>query len=172
MAITLRTIKGSKLTHEELDQNFIDLRDQKLNISALSQNSSFLIKDSAGELANVPVAASRIVGRLASGEVKALTIAEAKALLAILAADISDLGDFVDTKLGGLQLVDAGRVTLAAGTASVSVTGILSTDNIELHHQSSANALTFSTDVNTLVINSVDSEDAGDVFYKVWRAIV
>ena len=91
MTIVKRLVKGSKLTHAELDGNFDHLENNKLNKSVLATNNAVLIKDSGGNIVEVVVEASRIMGRSATGEIRPLTATEVKTLLAIAIADVSGL---------------------------------------------------------------------------------
>src|SRR5690606_3676591 len=76
MAIVLRTEKGEPLTNEELDNNFVELRDNKVDKALLTNNNTIFVKNNAGELVAVQVATGRILGRLPGGEIKGLTQAE------------------------------------------------------------------------------------------------
>lgn len=98
MAIVLREVKGSKLTHAELDNNFNELHSLKMDAALLASNNTMLVKDNSGNLVEIVVATSRIVGRLSSGEIKALTVAELKGLIAIAIADVATLQDALDDK--------------------------------------------------------------------------
>jgi hypothetical protein len=191
MSIVYRSVKGEGLTNAEIDNNFAHLDDVKLDQSVLSENSAMILRDSAGELTHIAIPASRIVGRLASGEVKALTVAEVKGLLAIAIGDVAGLetalddidteleskveieevNEAIDTALGEMQLIEARRETLVAGEIVAVVEGILSTDNVEIHRQTGtfSNVLSFAITTDTLTITSADSEDVGVVFFKVWR---
>jgi hypothetical protein len=177
MAITLRTVKGSKLTHAELDQNFVDLDNNKINKSTLTGNNKMLVSTSAGELDDITVPASRLVGRLASGGIAALTVAQVKTLLAIVAADISNFNTIVngliDAKLQGFEIIAMGKATLVDSVVTVSVPGITAaTDSVELQHQSAGSVVYPEIQSEQFVINSLSIEDNGQVFYKVWREIV
>lgn len=57
--------------------------------AAISAAESLVVSDGDNSLIELPVAASRFVGRKASGSVAAMTVAEAKTLLAITGADIT-----------------------------------------------------------------------------------
>lgn len=98
MAIVYRSEKGEPLTNAEIDGNFAHLDDRKLEKNVLSENSAMILRDSAGELTHIAIPVSRLVGRLGSGEVKALTAAEVKALLAIAMSDVIGLVAALDDK--------------------------------------------------------------------------
>ncbi len=94
--ITLREVKGSKLTHQEMDDNFNNLNVQKIEQGLFATNNTILIKDNSGELVEVVIAPSRIIGRLASGEIVALTAAQLKGLIEIAISDVDGLQDALD----------------------------------------------------------------------------
>lgn len=98
MAITYRNIKGSDLTPAEVDNNFLTLDQDKLNKSVLANNNTLLIKDASGNLVELQVDFSRIVGRLATGEIIALTKVQLKGLLEIAISDVSALQAALDAK--------------------------------------------------------------------------
>jgi hypothetical protein len=98
MALTYRSVKGSGLTNEEIDNNFAHLDENKLEASVLNENNAVLVRDNGGNITKIAVAPSRIVGRLASGEIKALTVAELKTLLAIAISDVTALQAALDAK--------------------------------------------------------------------------
>lgn len=113
MAITKRLVKGSKLTHAELDANFTDLDNNKLNKSSYAANNTMVIKDSSGNIVSVAVPVNSFLGRIATGEIKAMTVAEAKTLLNI------DISDILTAAPGwGVPTGTASRTTFATGSVS------------------------------------------------------
>jgi len=135
MAITLRATKGSPLTNNEIDNNFAHLDNVKLEASVLNENNTMLIKDNGGNVTKITVPASRIVGRLASGEIKALTIAETKALLAIAIADVDALQAALDAKITNTDLTNGlstKQDTIVADTGWAAPTGPSSKDTYEV----------------------------------------
>lgn len=100
MPIILRTVKGEPLTNAEIDGNFAYLDDIKLEASVLNENNAMLVRDNGGNITKIVVPLSRIVGRLASGEIKALTVNEVKGLLEIAIEDIDGLQATLDAKAG------------------------------------------------------------------------
>jgi len=71
----------------------------------------FIVATGSGAVTNLPVAASRIIGKKAAGAAGALTAAEAKTILAIANTDVSGLG--------GAAVLNVGTTagTVAAGDA-------------------------------------------------------
>lgn len=135
MAIVTRTGKGSALTHAEVDNNFTELDNGKMNKSQLGSNSSVAIKDSGGNLGSAVVGEDTLVGRLSGGEILGLTVAQVLSLLSLDISKISGLSTALAAKadvtsVGGHVIQYAGQVTLSAGGTSVDVPvpGIVSTD--------------------------------------------
>ena len=83
MAIVLRLIKGSKLTHAELDGNFTHILNETLSKSGLSNNQVY-IKNSSGVLTPISIGEDEVLGRLSGGEIKGLSVAEQKELVGAL----------------------------------------------------------------------------------------
>lgn len=74
--ITYRAAKGSDLTPAEVDANFNELDTNKVDKGAFAANNTLLIKNNAGVITQITVANNRIIARLATGEIKAITAAE------------------------------------------------------------------------------------------------
>ena len=89
-AITLREVKGSKLTHNEMDDNFNNLNEDKLEKSLYATNNPILIRNNSGDIVEVEVDPSTIVGRKATGEIVALTVAELRTMLAVTSTGWAD----------------------------------------------------------------------------------
>src|SRR5690606_41293877 len=96
--IVLRTVKGSKLTTEEVDANFGNLNNAKLETSAYNNNNTLLIRDKDGNISSVVVDEIRIVGRLTDGNIAGLTIAQVKEVLALDIDNVAGLQAELDGK--------------------------------------------------------------------------
>lgn len=82
--IVKRSVKGSPLTHSEMDANFENLNSGKLEKSLYSINNSILYRNSSGVVTNLEVLSSRILGRKSTGEITTLTYAEMKTLVGLV----------------------------------------------------------------------------------------
>lgn len=87
---------------------------QKVPLSTVTADSDLIVGTGNAAVARLAVPASRIIGRDASGSIKALTVAEVKALLAIAPSDVSGF----DT-----QVRDSRLDQMAAPAAAVSLNG-------------------------------------------------
>lgn len=83
--------------------------------------NQLLLSDTSTTLAALDVAASRIVGRAAAGNVDDLTAAQVKTILAILAADISDFAETVRDTIGS-ALVAGSNMTVTVNDAGDTIT--------------------------------------------------
>lgn len=193
-AITTRAGKGSALTHNEVDANFTNLNNDKLE-GTLITNNSFLARTNGGVLAAVTVAVDTLVGRLTGGEIAPLPTAQVKTLLAYAITDISGL----DTALGnralqtsldsavadiathlgyfnGYKLVAQGTATLVAGTVPVAFAGFAAGDMVQCTPQTggvNTGVLYKSAQIEgeSFTITSTNGADTCTFFYQVWRAI-
>lgn len=111
MAITYRNTKGSDLTPTEVDNNFLTLDQNKLDKSVLANNNTLLIRDASGNLVELQVDFSRIVGRLTTGEIVALTKSQLKGLLEIAISDVSALQDALDAKAEAIHTHAQSEIT-------------------------------------------------------------
>lgn len=180
--IVLRLVKGSALTIEELDNNFNNLNQQKLEASIFSGNNTVLIRDNSGNLIPVVIAEGEILGRLTGEEIKGLSAEELKGLLEIGVSDVAGLdtaisGPLADkadkSLLGGLSIVASGTDTLVAGVKAVAFAGILATDKVICFVQSpsSVGALYLSGIEATVgfTVSSTNVADTSTFFYLVLR---
>lgn len=121
-------------THAESDVGSLstDLANLATDVAARVQKSLYdantiLKADTDDTPAALPVGASTVVGRKATGGIAALTMADLKALLALVAADTSDFSEAVDDRLGSL-LQAGSSISLtyndAAGTLTIAVSAI------------------------------------------------
>lgn len=121
MAIVLRLVKGSKLTHVELDGNFTFLLNEMLSKSGLANNQVY-VKDGAGLITPITISEEQILGRLAGGEIKGLTKYEITSLIDGLDADSID--DTASTH----KFITAGEI---AKLAFMNITQSVDMDAIE-----------------------------------------
>lgn len=184
--IILQSEKGEKLTAAEVDQNFVNLNEGKMETSTFGSANTILIKNNSGEFAAITVAASRIIGRKASGEIVAMTVAELLVMLGLSISSISGLeaelaekleedevNAAINTAMGDKTLIASGVATLTAGAVTVENAEVLETDIIELHHQGGSEQgwLTLEKDDEEFTITSSNALDDGEVFYRVWREV-
>lgn len=176
--IVLRIEKGSPLTIEEMDNNFNNLNEQKLEGSIFSENNSILIRDNSGNLVPVVIAEGEILGRLTGEGIKGLSVSELKSLLEIGATDVGGLDTLLTDKadkalLGGLSVVAKGIDTLVSGVKAVSLAEILATDRVVCFVQSpgSVGALYLSgiEEGVSFTISSTSVSDTSTFFYMVLR---
>jgi len=120
--IVLRSIKGTPLTEAELDGNFTHLEDNKLNKSLLATNNSVFVKDNAGTLAEVAVAASQFLGRKATGGIVSMTVGEVKAILDEEIADVAGLQAALDALDTGIDTLEASAAAIDADITALSST--------------------------------------------------
>lgn len=172
MPIVKRLVKGSKLTHAELDGNFDFLDDAKINKSILNSNHSVLVKDSGGNITRVIMAINTVLGRKASGEIVGLTADDIKTLI--------DLNTLLNAKapashIGPYRVVAAGTVNLIAGTKEVELPDFEATDMVMLTHQGGAGPAGFlevsAKEAGAFTITSSNGGDLGQVFYQTYRLI-
>lgn len=98
MAKVYRLVKGTPLTHAEMDNNIQELDDLKMDKTVLTANNTVLVKDNSGDLVALEITAETILGRKSTGEIVALTKAEVKEILAIVIDDIDTLQTALDSK--------------------------------------------------------------------------
>lgn len=111
MALVFRDVKGEDLTPDEVDDNFRDLDDRKLNAALLGSNSALIIKDKDGNITIVSIAEDRIMGRLAGGNIAGLTAAQIKTLIAIVISDVDGLQTALDGKAASSHTHTIANVT-------------------------------------------------------------
>lgn len=97
-AITTRAAKGAALSHAEMDANLENLNNAKLEADSYSANNTLLIRDKDGNLIAQTIAEGSILGRLVGGNIKGMTPAELKTLLALALADVAGLVDALNAK--------------------------------------------------------------------------
>jgi hypothetical protein len=172
MPIVKRLVKGSKLTHAELDGNFDFLNDNKINNSALNANYSVLVKDSGGNITKVVLPINSVLGRLATGEIVALSAENIKTIIDLatalaLKADVS--------LLNGKKIVAQGTAVLVAGAVDVVIPDFVDTDMVQMTHQGGAGTAGFlkvsNKEAGEFTITSSNAADLGTIFYQVWRNI-
>lgn len=200
--IVLRTSKGSALTHEEVDSNFHNLNEAKLEGGIFATNNSLLIRDKDGNLVAAVINELRVVGRLTDGNIKGLTMTELKELLALeidsvaglaeallekaqqdevddLSGDVADLEGAVDdlqAALGGLTVFAHGTEPLVAGEVAVAVVGMLSTDYVVIGRYAAGGTLgalyTTGSEAGGFMAKSTSVEDTSIIYYVVYRPAV
>lgn len=123
--------EGAVVRHQWTAQEADDVTRTTLNtLGRVTAANQLLVSDSTTTLAALDVAASRIVGRAAAGNVDDLTAAQVKTLLAITGADVSDLEtvtkEYARDALGTALTAGAG-VTITpndgADTITIAATG-------------------------------------------------
>lgn len=103
-AITTRAAKGSKLTQAEVDANFSNLNSAKLEGTEYAANNTILFRDKDGNLTYAVISEIQVVGRLTGGNVKGLSIAELKTILALEINDVALLQDELDALADAIDL--------------------------------------------------------------------
>jgi hypothetical protein len=136
MSKTYRLVKGSPLTHAEMDTNIQELDDLKMDKSAFGSNNSVVARDNSGDLVAVVMTASTILGRKSTGEIVALDKNDIKTILNLGIDDVDGLQDVLDVLAGshthpisevtGLSTALAGKASsLALGNWSIVNIGVV-----------------------------------------------
>lgn len=99
-------------------------------VGKITAANQLLVSDAANSLAALDVAASRIVGRAAAGNVDDLTVAQVKTLLAYASADISDLAETIRDTIGSALTAGAG-ITLTVNDAGDTITVASTTTGVD-----------------------------------------
>jgi len=93
-----------KVVQQALDSDKIDGKTWSQVVAALiprallASNNTILYKDSDGDIGELVVGTSKIVGRKSSGEISALSVSEVKTLLNLAIADVATLQAALDNK--------------------------------------------------------------------------
>lgn len=122
--ITLRLIKGEPLTFEEVDANFNNLNADKLEKGLYSAPNVMLATNGSGEVVPISIPEVRIVGRLTGGQVKALTMSELKAILALEMSDVNGLEDALEAIDLNVDIADVGGLQAALDALNASIAAI------------------------------------------------
>lgn len=116
-------------------------------VGQITAANQILVSDAANSLSAVDVAASRIVGRTASGNVDDLTAAQVKTILAITGSDVSSL---TSSNISDFATAVDERARDAVGTALTAGTGIAITPNDGADTITVAASFTFTSYTPTL----------------------
>jgi hypothetical protein len=164
--ITLRIVKGSELTYEELDENFVHLDDTKINKSVLSGNHKMIITGSGGELQQLNVQNNRLVGRLGSGGIVSLTAAQVKTLLGLIIADVDGLQAALDGKASDSHTHDIADVIDLQTTLDAKATPSDIDNKLGGYELFAIGKATLSDGTALVTITDIDSNDIVELFHQ------